>query len=141
MRTAVRRITRVEQPRPPWTWRPEFHTGAPRTCLSSYRDPVYIRQGDHAFKVGQRDWLLRLYQHVGISDASVLWEGFVLYDLDQEVPLIRSSIDWIEYVDNRREVVFRIPKKEAVSAGREVETPDGLRFAVPLTAYTAHERD
>ncbi|MFJ6508628.1 hypothetical protein [Streptomyces sp. NPDC091879] len=141
MRRVQRTISRIEQPRPPWTWRPQFRTGAPRTCLSSHRDPVHLRYGGHVYKVGQQDWLLRLYQHVGITDSSVLWEGYVLYDLDVELPMIRSSIDWIEYVDNRREVVFRIRKKEAVSAGREIDTPEGLRFGVPLDLYTAHEGD
>jgi hypothetical protein len=129
----------MEQPRPPWEWRPSFRAGAPRTCLSSYRDPVYIRSGEHVFKVGQFDWMLRLYQHVGVSEQSVRWEGYVLYDLDYEIPLIRLSTDWIEYVDNRREMVFRIPKKDALAAGGEIETPDGPRFAVPLSAYSAHE--
>ncbi|MER5754328.1 hypothetical protein [Streptomyces sp. NPDC002088] len=141
MRTVARVVTRIEQPRPPWEWRPAFRTGAPRTCLSSHRDPVYIRRGEGVFRVGQRDWLLRLYQHVGISDSAVLREGHVLYDLDDEMPFIRSSIDWLEYVDNHREMVFRIRKKEALAAGREVETPDGPRFGIPLSAYTAHERD
>jgi hypothetical protein len=84
--------------------------------------------------VGQRDWLLRLYQHVGVTESSLIWGGFVLYDPEQEWPLIQSSIDWIE-------IVFRIAKKEAVAAGREIETPDGLRIGVPLAAYSAHERD
>jgi hypothetical protein len=92
-------------------------------------------------KVGQFDWLLRLYQHVGVSDQSVRWEGFVLYDLDFEMPLIRLSTDWIEYVDKHREMVFRISKKEALAAGGEIETPDGPRFAVPLTTYTPYEGD
>jgi hypothetical protein len=134
-------VSRVEQPRPPWTWRPQFQKGAPRTCLSSHRDPVYLRYGGHVYKVGQQDWLLRLYQHSGVSESAVLWEGYVLYDLAAELPMIRSSIDWIEYVDKRREMVFRISKKEAVTAGRVIETPDGERFGVPLDAYTAHERD
>lgn len=141
MRHVQRKASRIEQPRPPWTWRPEFRKGAPRTCLSSHRDPVYLRFGGHVYRAGQRDWLLRLYQHVGISDSAVLWEGYVLYDLDDELPMIRSSIDWIEYVDNRREVVFRIRKKEAIAAGRIIETPDGPRFGIPLSTYTAHEGD
>jgi hypothetical protein len=91
--------------------------------------------------VGQFDWLLRLYQHVGVSEQSVRWEGYVLYDLDYEIPLIRLSTDWLEYVDNRREMVFRISKKEALAAGGEVETPDGPRFAVPLSAYSSYEGD
>ncbi|MFE9525198.1 hypothetical protein [Streptomyces sp. NPDC006631] len=134
-------MSRIQQPRPPWTWRPQFQKGAPRTCLSNHRAPVYLRYGGHVYRVGQLDWLLRLYQHVGVSDSAVLWEGFVLYDLDEEMPMIRSSIDWIEYVDNHREVVFRIRKKEAISAGRVIETPDGPRFGIPLSTYTAHEGD
>lgn len=141
MRRVQRKITRVEQPRPPWEWRPCFRTGAPRTCLTNHRDPVYVRRGDRSWRVGQRDWLLRLYQHVGVTESSLIWEGFVLYDPEQEWPLIQASIDWIEVVDNRHEIVFRIAKKEAVAAGREIETPDGLRIGVPLAAYSAHERD
>jgi hypothetical protein len=141
MRTVIRTVTRIEQPRPPWEWRPTFRTGAPRTCLSSHRDAVYVRRDGRVFKVGQFDWLLRLYQHVGISDSSVLREGHVLYDPDYEMPLIRLSTDWIEYVDNHHEMVFRIRKKEALATGREVDTPDGPRFGIPLDAYTAHERD
>jgi hypothetical protein len=102
---------------------------------------VFLRQGEHVFRVGQFDWLLRLYQHVGVSEQSVRWEGYVLYDLDYEIPLIRLSTDWLEYVDNRREMVFRISKKEALAAGGEVETPDGPRFAVPLSAYSSYEGD
>jgi hypothetical protein len=49
------------------------------------------------------------------------------------------STDWIEYVDNRREMVFRISKKEALAAGGEIDTPDGPRFGVPLSAYSSHE--
>jgi hypothetical protein len=141
MRRVQRKASRVEQPRPPWTWRSQFPQGAPRTCLSSHRDPVYLRYGGHVYKVGQQDWLLRLYQHSGVSDSAVLWEGYVLYDLEAELPMIRTSIDWIEYVDKRREMVFRISKKEAVTAGRVVETPDGERFGVPLSTYSVHERD
>ncbi|WP_130335100.1 hypothetical protein [Streptomyces sp. BK022] len=132
-------MTRMEQPRPPWEWRNHFRAGAPRTCLTSHRDPVYVRRGEHVYKVGQFDWLLRLYQHVGVSEQSVRWEGYVLYDLDCEMPVIRLSSDWLEYVDNRREIVFRISKKDALAAGGEIETPDGVRFAVPLSAYSSHE--
>lgn len=139
MRHVRRKVTRMEQPRPPWEWRPCFQGGAPRTCLSSHRDPVYIRRDEHVFRVGQFDWMLRMYQHVGISDRAVRWEGYILYDLDHELPLIRLSTDWIEYVDNRQEIVFRISKKEALAAGGEVQTPDGLRFGVPLSAYSSHE--
>lgn len=141
MRRVQRTVTRVEQPRPPWEWRPHFRAGAPRTCLSSHRDPVYVRRGERPYKVGQRDWLLRLYQHVGITESSLFWEGFVLYDPEVEWPLIRSSIDWIEVIDNRRAMVFRISRKHAMQAAREVETPDGLRMAVPIDAYSAHEGD
>jgi hypothetical protein len=139
MRYVRRKATRTEQPRPPWEWRNHFRAGAPRTCLSSYRDPVYIRRGEHVFKVGQFDWMLRLYQHVGVSEQSVRWGEYVLYDLDYEIPVIRLSTDWIEYVDNRREMVFRISKKEALAAGGEIETPDGPCFGVPLSAYSSHE--
>jgi hypothetical protein len=38
-------------------------------------------------------------------------------------------------------MVFRISKKEAVTAGRVIETPDGERFGVPLDLYLAHEGD
>jgi hypothetical protein len=141
MRRVRRKVTHVEQPRPPWEWRNSFRAGAPRTCLSNYRDPVYVRQGDHLYKVGQFDWMLRLYQHVGVSEQSVRWEGYVLYDLDTEMPGIRLSTDWIEYVDNHREMVFRISKKEALAAGGTVETPYGPRFGIPLSAYSSYEGD
>ncbi len=141
MRRVQRTVTRVDQPRPPWTWRPCFRTGAPRTCLSSHRDPVYVRRGERAYKVGQRDWLLRLYQHVGITESSLFWDGHVLYEPGQEWALIRASIDWIEAIDNRRQRVFRISQKEAVQSAREVETPDGVRIAVPLAAYSVHEQE
>ena len=141
MRTVRRTITKQFQPRPPWTWREEYHAGAPRVCLSQHRDPVLLRRGEKVYQAGQWDWMLRLYQHVGVTASDVLRDGYVLYDPEVEWPLIREHADWLEYVDNRHEMVFRISKQEAITASRYLETPDGPRWAVALGAYSAHERD
>jgi hypothetical protein len=64
-----------------------------------------------------------------------------MYDIEHEWEPAKKIADWLEYVDNHHEMVFRIDKKEAITTGRYIETDEGLRFAVPLDAYQVHERD
>lgn len=141
MRLVQRRITvRKMQPRPPWTWRPEWPVDAPRTCLSSHRVPIYVDRSGKGYKAGSLDYMLRLYQHAGMSQQSVRQGEMVLYDA-AEWEAVRHVAEWLEYVDNRREEVFRCDTKEAILRGRPMETDEGPRFAVPITAYQMHERD
>jgi hypothetical protein len=140
MRVVERTVTKVNQPRPPWEWRGEWRTGAPRTLLSNYKDPVYVKRAGRMLRAGRLDWMLRLYQHVGVSERDVLRDGHVIYD-PQEWAQVKDVADWLEYVDNRREVVFRISKKEAVMRKQYIVTDDGILTGIPLDAYTPHERD
>jgi hypothetical protein len=140
MRYVQRKATRLMQPRPPWTWREEWPTEAPRTCLSNHKVPVFVDRRGRGFMVGRLDYMLRLYQHMGISEQSAVQDGMVMYDAF-EWDAVGHVAEWFEYVDNRREIVFRIGKREAVTSVRLIETDDGPRYGIPLSAYSAHERD
>lgn len=147
MRTVRRRFTDTpppvepfQQPRAPWTWRGEARTGAPRTLLSNHRDTVHVRRGSMVLKVGTLDWMLRLYQHSGVSTKDVLQQDCVVYDIDEWNQAL-SVAEWIEFVDLRRERVLRTDKRKAIMAKRTIQNGDSYRFAVPVSAFEPYERD
>lgn len=147
MRTVRRRFTETlppvepfQQPRAPWSWRGEAATGAPRTLLSNHRDSVHVRRGNTVLRVGTLDWMLRLYQHFGVSEKDVRQEECIVYDLD-EWQHAMSVAEWIEFVDLRRERVLRTDKRKAIMAKRTLQDGDRYRFAVPVSVFEVHERD
>lgn len=145
MRRVKRRFTKVWQPRPPWTWREEWHQAAPRTCLTHSRDEVLVTRAGRPLVAGVLDYVLRLYQHRGVTLQSATTEIdgdlCALYDRDQEWEVIKYRVDWLELVDNTREICWRIPMRDARKYSRETVTANGQAIAVPLKHYTKHERD
>lgn len=147
MRTVRRRFTDTpppvepfQQPRAPWTWRGEATTGAPRTLMSNHRDSVHVRRGNTVLRVGTLDWMLRLYQHFGVSERDVRQEECIVYDVE-EWQHAMSVAEWIEFVDLRRERVLRTDKRKAIMAKRSLKDGDHYRFAVPVSVFEVHERD
>lgn len=149
MRTVRRRYTEAEpipeiapfqQPRPPWTWRGQAPTGAPRTLLSHHKDTITVQRGDRRYAVGKLDWMLRLYQHSGVTQKDARNEDYVLYDVDEWNRALGAA-EWIEFVDTDREMVLRTDKKKAILSRRTVRNGEDYRFGVPITAFEAYERD
>ena len=85
--------------------------GAPRVLLSNHKDPVTVPLGDTKFRVGMLDWMLRLYQHRGVTSKSVIQEldgeEYVCYLID-EWSKIEHVAHWLELVLDSEDTVCRI---------------------------------
>lgn len=126
-------------PRAPWTYRPEYHEGAPRACRSSFFWPV--RSG--GAEVGGIDRMLRFYSHWGATPVSAfrkidgVW--FILYD-EIEWRTIQEYGFWIEFVNDSTESVARISREDANRFVQQMNLGERKVYAIPFNQYTTHRR-
>lgn len=144
MRLVRRKTTRRSQPRPPWDWKETAERGAPRVLLSNQKDPITVAYGDSRIRVGRLDWLLRLYQHKGVTKNSALQEIdgelHVCYE-GEEWEKVRDVADWLELVNDSAESVCRTDMRSGRKYGHRIELARGPGWAVPLHHYSTHTQE
>lgn len=124
----------LPQPRAPWTFRETWPDG--RTCLSNYTDDVRIQRGGKRLKTGRFDWMLRLYQHHGVTLQSAVVDGCVMYSREEWDYLCERQCCWLELVLPNLVTPLRTSFRTASLQGHRTTTVSGPHWAVPLHHYT-----
>lgn len=140
-RLVRRRITLAKRiPPAPWTFKEDWHVGAPRVCRTNLCWPVMVGTAE----VGTIDRALHLYQHWGTGPASTLikigHEWCVIYDFDAEWKVISEHGYWIEFVDELQKATARISRQDAKRFGHQTEHKGRPIWAVPFGRYEHHRR-
>lgn len=141
MRTVARRLTYRRMSRgAPWDFRGQ-DSAQVRTLLTNMKDRYhYGAEGEEArFWLGSFDWLLRLYQHHGLSRASVQREEGICYFETEWEFLRERGCEWLEYVNRHNDTALRIDFPSALRYGSWVSTPRGSMWAVPREVYDVKE--
>lgn len=144
MRFVRRKVTRLQQPRPPWEWRPTASEGPPRVLLSNHKDLITVPLGEAHVVVGKLDWMLRLYQHHGATTRSALQEidgeTYVVYE-GSEWERVEPVAEWLELVNRRTDTVCRTGIRSGRKYGCRIDLPRGKGWAVPLAIYSTHTQE
>lgn len=111
---------------PPWSWRPIYPHGAPKTCLTNIHWAIRTRlTAQTSVPVGDYDPILRLYRRREPDDYLPEWD---------QIP---DTCLWIELVDDDEETVLRIPMTSARMSGSR-STRGG--WNLPLDHYEEHQK-
>ena len=117
--------------RAPWSHKTVWTTGAPRVAKSNIHFPVTMNTPSGPETVGYIDLVHHLYQHHGLENYAPIADGHILYST-REWEVVCEKAQWIEYYDDRREVVYRISADRA----RSLVVRKKNFMAIPIDAYT-----
>lgn len=123
----------------PWNIRQQ-DSSQTRTLLTNHRDRFVYSSSDEAkYWLGDFDWLLRLYQHHGLSRMSVQQPGGVGYFESEWAFLTDSGCEWLEYVNRHDSAALRLDYWTACRYGSWEPTPRGSMWVVPYDLYDTKE--